>query len=264
MIKLGQSMLQNTVLSPAVTRRWMKPEALVSDLNMAVGKPWEIRRIKDSNNKVTDYYTKEGELGAYSSLLILSPDYRIGLAVNVADNDASSQGSSLHVVADALVGQFMPAVQQAARDQASKNYGGNYVDKSTNSSVTISTDTRPGLKLSNLKLAGKDVLSELGMLLGEKRAPSARLYPTGLTATSPKANGTDAYVSRAGYKAVYQFLPQDPAEQGSFGSNCETWTMIDMVNYGLVGLDELQFGLGEDGAVRSVSVRALGAVMAKQ
>ena len=263
MINLGQSMLQNTILSPPVTRRWMKPDTLVSDLNMAVGKPWEIRRIKDTNNKVTDYYTKEGQLGAYSSLLVLSPDYQVGIAVNTVDDEIDPHSNALHTVTDALVGHFMPAIQQTAHDQATKDFGGSYADQATNSSVTISTDSRPGLKLSNLILGGKDVLAELALLSGESAPPSVRLYPTGLTGTSSGVKRPGFYVSRAGWKAVYQYLPATDAEKGNFGTNCETWTMVDSNNYGLVGLDEVQFGLGEDGEVESVQVRALQAVMKK-
>ncbi|MCJ1308149.1 hypothetical protein MMC25_001801 [Agyrium rufum] len=263
MIKIGLSILRSTVLPPAVTRRWMKPDTFVSAMTIAVGKPWEIRRVQDAtNNRVTDYYTKEGELGSYSSLMVLSPDHQIGIVVNTAD-DRPTSPDALHTVTNALLGELVPAVEQAARSQAARIFGGTYTDKSTNSSILISTDSHPGMKLGNLVIRGENILAELAMLQSEKQAPSVRLYPTGLKSTTAKAKGNGTYVSRMGFKAAYEYLPIAAPQLRAFAENCQTWFVVDSLRYGLVGLDELLFGLGKNGDVQSVQVRALGVVMTK-
>ena len=62
MVKLGQSILRNTQLSPAATRKWLKPWASTSVWQQAIGLAWEIARWP-VDGRVVDAYTKQGDLG---------------------------------------------------------------------------------------------------------------------------------------------------------------------------------------------------------
>ena len=55
----------------------MKPVTHTSSLTSSVGAPWEIFRMKIPRG-VVDLYTKGGDIGVYSSLLVLVPDYDVG------------------------------------------------------------------------------------------------------------------------------------------------------------------------------------------
>jgi len=64
MVKLGQSIITNTLLSPASTRRWLKPWAHTSVWQQAMGLAWEIARWP-VDNRIVDVYTKQGDLGKF-------------------------------------------------------------------------------------------------------------------------------------------------------------------------------------------------------
>jgi CubicO group peptidase (beta-lactamase class C family) len=71
MVKLGQSILNKTQLSPSSTRKWLKPWAHTAVWQQAVGLAWEIARwpVED---RIVDVYTKQGDLGM--SRITLSHD----------------------------------------------------------------------------------------------------------------------------------------------------------------------------------------------
>jgi CubicO group peptidase (beta-lactamase class C family) len=66
MVKLGQSILSNTQLSPAATRRWLKPWAPTAVWQQAIGLAWEIAKWPVTG-RVVDVYTKQGDLGMLMS-----------------------------------------------------------------------------------------------------------------------------------------------------------------------------------------------------
>lgn len=66
MVKLGQSILNHTLLSSASTRRWLKPWAHTAVWQQAVGLAWEIARWP-VDDRIVDVYTKQGDLGMLES-----------------------------------------------------------------------------------------------------------------------------------------------------------------------------------------------------
>jgi hypothetical protein len=66
MVKLGQSILSNTQLSPTATRRWLKPWAPTAVWQQAIGLAWEIAKWSVTG-RVVDVYTKQGDLGMLMS-----------------------------------------------------------------------------------------------------------------------------------------------------------------------------------------------------
>lgn len=64
MVKLGQSILSNTLLPPTSTRRWLKPWAHTAVWQQAMGLAWEIARWP-VDDRIVDVYTKQGDLGMF-------------------------------------------------------------------------------------------------------------------------------------------------------------------------------------------------------
>ncbi|RKU44012.1 hypothetical protein DL546_007308, partial [Coniochaeta pulveracea] len=60
--RFSQAVLQNRQLSPAITRRWMKPTSHTASLSLSIGSPWEIHRTRSNitDGRVIDLYTKSG------------------------------------------------------------------------------------------------------------------------------------------------------------------------------------------------------------
>lgn len=101
MIKLGQSILKNTQLSPASTRRWLKPWAHTAVWQQAVGLAWEIARWP-VDDRIVDIYTKQGDLGTFEclsfhlvehSMLTFSKDFTTPASPSSPTTTSASQSS---------------------------------------------------------------------------------------------------------------------------------------------------------------------------
>ena len=253
---IGKSIISSTLLSPAQTRRWLKPQSFTTDPTVAVGAPWEILRAPGLNR--TSYmYTKSGNLGSYAAEVAYLLDYDVGFTVLAAGLKSSV---NVRIISDILAAVFVPALEVAAKEEAQCMYAGTYTSSgAVNSSMTVEVDSGPGLAITSWVQNGTDAFPLIGTILGAKPAQleqlaqaggkvSARLYPTGLKSR----DGT-----LMGWRAVYELLPR-PADPGAFGVNCYSWAMVEPVIYGAVGVDEFLFSLcpGGQGAV-SVEPRVL-------
>jgi CubicO group peptidase (beta-lactamase class C family) len=104
MTRIGLSILNSTFLTPAQTRRWLKPNAFRSNVNDSVGASWEIFRAP--GERVSYLYTKAGLLGSYPSQLALMPDYNVGFTVLAAGKAGLPQ---VQVLSNMLAEIFYPA-----------------------------------------------------------------------------------------------------------------------------------------------------------
>ena len=247
---IGRSILTSSLLRPALTRRWMKPISFTSDPTSSVGAPWEIRRVAiGPNNRIVDLYTKSGDLPGYSSNLILIPDYDLGFIIMTAGDAAHT---NTIVLANMVVDALLPAVEEAAREEADAAFSGIYEssDKALNSSLTIASDPlKPGLGVTSWMSNGTD------MLAADILAPIVRLYPSGL---SRNLKNGDVQV---GFRAVFE-SPEVPLG-GPFNQQCFTWAGVDGTYYGAVSTDEFLFTLDGNRKTKSVSPRVLRADLDK-
>jgi hypothetical protein len=60
MAKIGRSILRSQLLSPVLTRRWLKHISFLEDFAQGVGLAWEIYRVKVDNHSV-GIFTKGGD-----------------------------------------------------------------------------------------------------------------------------------------------------------------------------------------------------------
>ncbi|KAJ5884700.1 beta-lactamase/transpeptidase-like protein [Penicillium taxi] len=239
MATFGRAILNHTLLPPTVTRRWMKPMTHTGTLDQSVGQPWEIFSL--STPRVFDLYTKAGDIGSYSSMLALSPDYNVGFVVLAAGTDTSN---TVNKVSDHITDKLIPALEIAAKSQAEDMFTGSYHSDNDNSTITITTDSGPGLKVSSWIYNSHDMLQAIAALdSADAESISVRLYPTGL-----KNPG------QSGFRAIIQSLTTETG--GPFSKACMRWAAVDSIVYGNIGLDDFLFDLNQNGEVVSLSPRA--------
>lgn len=204
--------------------------------------PWEIWRAP---NLVTDHlldlYTKSGDLGLYSTLIVLSPDYNVGFVVLVAGNESTTV---TELISDTVAATIFPALERTAQQQAQAKYAGTYTstEKGVDSKIELSTQQGlPGIHVDTWISNGTDITKALAEFVGDPAGLDIRLYPTGLVQT------TGAASERIAYRAVFETLDTAP-DGGVFSPDCISWVSVDSFVYGNVGVDEFVFEV-EDGKV---------------
>ncbi|OTB12109.1 hypothetical protein K445DRAFT_306250 [Daldinia sp. EC12] len=258
--RLGRAILRSTLLSPSMTRRWLKPVTFSSDPRSGVGAPWGVRQLpfsKDSPYQFATTFNKAGSLGKYSALLAVIPDFDIGFSILAAGDVPPSLPMD---IADTLSNTYLPTMVNTARIQANALYGGTYNNSnpSVNSSLSVVVDSRtPGLSLSSWISNGTNLLwysvamsQNITKDYWNKVRPSVRLYPTGLW------DATSDGGKRVAFKAVFEDLSL-PNVSKPFTTDCSTWVSVAGIMYGSKPLDQFIFNINAAGNVTSVENAAL-------
>lgn len=261
MVKAGQAILQSTLLSPAQTRRWFQPRIQTGYLGAAVGAPWEMTYLESPNHRLIPYYNKDGDIGAYHSLIVLSPQHEIGAVILVAGASESNAAMVRTLMKIGLGEIILPAVEEQAKVEAKATFDGSYIDAKTNSSVVIAAgyNGTTGLTVRSLISHGVPMMgpgtspeSPLSSSLGIGN--TTRLYPTTLKTVSRKEGGSGRYESRLSFRAAFQ----QQAIGGTLQDPCIlNWANLDGVTYGKQGLDDWVFEMSEDGRAERINIRAL-------
>ncbi|PGH02259.1 hypothetical protein AJ80_08884 [Polytolypa hystricis UAMH7299] len=260
MAALGKAILGSKLLSPAVTRRWLKPTTNTADPNQSVGSPWEIYRLTEP--RTIELFTKAGHLGLYDSSLILIPDYGVGFTILAAGEGTLDQGPWL---SDLITGFLVPALEEEARQDALSKFAGKYVSASSNSTFVVSkkSDGKGGLLVDQWINNGVSVLDTtiVKPFASDLSKVGIRIYPTKLTAScsSDGGNKTCDKTSYASFRAIFD-LPKPevlpPPALSVFTAPCEKWSTVDGIPYGNIGLDDLVFHIDEKGVATALEVRA--------
>ncbi|KAL4781979.1 beta-lactamase/transpeptidase-like protein [Aspergillus varians] len=238
---LGRAILNHDLLSPALTRRWLKPAARSADNTFSVGHPWEIFTVDDP--RTITLYTKSGDLGGYSTMVGLSPDHDAGFTI-LAAGEGTTQ--AIWAIGDIIATIGIRGLEAAAKEEAKQRFGGTYM--SANSSLELTTDDGPGLRIAKWHKEEIDMLKSVATLFGADPEGDIdiRLYPTGLE--SP---------GRISFRSILSGpSPTGPAN-GPLTRVCKAWMLVDGQAYGTVALDAFVFDVGEDGDAVRVSPRAL-------
>jgi hypothetical protein len=249
MSKFGRAILNNALLSPAQTRSWMKPVTFTSSMNIAVGRPWEIYRVQ-SNGRVTDHYTKGGDIGVYSSLLSLIPDYNAGYSVFTADGHAADVAATL---SEMVAMTFGHALQASAKVQAVGKFAGTYAAANgTNSTVVIDSSNTFGMAVQSWTSEGNNMLANIALTQGLPGPTGllVLLVPTGLKSID-MSNGQ----TTMGFRLILGF--DGPVPTNIFNLNCATWTTVDGLDYGGVSLDLFTFTVDETDQVVEMGIPVL-------
>lgn len=259
--RLGRAIFRHTLLPAAQTRRWLKPAALTADVREGIGSPWGVRRIplRGDGSRVVDAYGKAGSINVYMSLLVLLPDYDVGISALLA---GGWPGNSNWDIADAIGAVLVPALEDAARAQADAAYAGTYAAEGLDSELVLSTDpARPGLGVERWVSNGVDMVpvAVRYTLNYNVTAPAIRLYPTGLETTKAGEDGT----RKVAWKAIVENLDAPDHSNDMFSTNCGTWVSQTTAVYADMPLDQFVFTVDATGKAVSVEPLALRATLVK-
>ncbi|KIX08625.1 uncharacterized protein Z518_03281 [Rhinocladiella mackenziei CBS 650.93] len=267
MRKFGLSILNSTILPVSMTRRWLKPHSFTPDDSVIVGAPWEIISYPPMDRFPTRIYSKAGDLGLYSSMMGLIPDYDVGFTVLTAGGQHSIE---TRLLSDLISSMFIPALKQAARIQTQRLYAGRYADESTNSSLQLSVQDQGSeeggsyLKIDQWIFNGMNMIEFIAqdlLLLPQTVAIDLSLFPTGLIDAAQ--NGGDKLVSWRGTFNIISTssLSATSALQpfmGPFSNACGTWGSVDGFTYGARAFDEILFRVDpNNGTVLGIDTRVL-------
>lgn len=257
MSKFAKSVLGSALLTPSQTNRWLKPHSHTSSVTVSVGAPWEIYRANTLtlDGRTIDIYTKDGGIGEYGSFLALVPDYNITVTLLTAGSTIDLAGP-----VETALRAMIPAVDKAARDDASRKYVGLYKDISSKSNMSVIL-TNAGLRIESLFNNGKDILSAYASVF---QPFELGIYPTGLQyGIGPGSEKDLTKQSSEGesWRGVYNFINQP---YDGFLRQCASWAGLDGNVYGQKALDEFIFDTDAKGQVISVRNSALRTILAKR
>lgn len=256
--RLSKSILSSSLIPRTITARWLRPITFTSDPAAALGAPWGIRRINMGRPyHWTTGYQKAGMIADYSALMILLPDYDVGFTLLTAGDMPVNMNFDF---ADAMGGILLPAVHEAATEQAGRFEGEYGHVEGLNSSVTIAVDEEPGLAVTSWISNGTD-MAETAVLLHLSSAgpvtPRIRLFPSGLE-TELEDGG-----KRIAFRATFEDEGGAAREGRLFSTDCASWLTAGSIGWAARALDEFVFVVDGEGAVVSVEPVALRAVLVK-
>ncbi|KAF5617702.1 beta-lactamase-like 1 [Fusarium tjaetaba] len=260
--RLGQSILNSSILSPSETRSWMKPIAHTADIHMSVGMPWEIRRTQiplgRSGTRVVDLYTKNGAIGLYTAIIVLSPEHDIGYVALMA---GTNRAYLLSYLPDLIAEALLPAAETAARDNSVKRFAGTF--KGPKSQLTVTMDDT--LMVQNWTRSGVDVMAMQAALTwpGLDVTPVLRLYPMGLEGNK-----------KMSFRGIFEARAVNESSEGSeetatdvnigpFSGGCLSWGAVDSLTYGNIGVDDFVFEVNGDGEATALVPRVLRETLRK-
>ncbi|KAM0420410.1 hypothetical protein ACHAPT_011831 [Fusarium lateritium] len=267
MLLLADGILSNKFLTPVQTRKWMKPESNTASWGYQVGAPWEILRGDNitADGRLIDVYTKSGDLGFYHSLTVLIPDYDIVISIMSGGREATANQFVTATILSAVINALVPAVEKAGRDFANEAFAGEYVDKSTNSSISFKIDDGPGLVINSWQVRGFDVLNYYGsysleaLKKGAEKLKyiDARAYPTNLGKKGQSSWRTVFDLTTSEQDAEY--------ESALFfkDGTCQTWFSQDRKIYDFLPLDQFVFVEGDEGVSTAVRNPAFNVTLTK-
>jgi hypothetical protein len=165
----------------------------------------------------------------------------MGFTVLTASVNAT--GGVKNVLPNEIMNRLLPLLADISQEQAARNFAGHYTLANSNSSVTLTTDDQPGLKVSEYISNGVDIIDTVFGLFGNDidfRLVPSHLYGKG----------------KVGFTGVYQ-PPAKPLPDGTWYWPCQTWLDIDDFTLGSVPLGEFVFDVDDTGAACSVELKAL-------
>ncbi len=156
---------------------WMHPASPSQGLHSFYGTPWEIfqtdRILKDSKRTVR-FITKSGGLPGYFSIIILIPEYELGITILVAGNQ-----NLLSKIREVVTIALVRAAEELAIRQLKEHYTGTYASTKAalNSSITIEADSR-GLIIKRWISNSTDVLKSKSFQMVAPENFTPQLVPT--------------------------------------------------------------------------------------
>ncbi|KAF1981136.1 beta-lactamase/transpeptidase-like protein [Aulographum hederae CBS 113979] len=235
------------------TTNWINPASFAEGVNSFIGMPWEMfrtTRILSTTSRPTTFVTKSGGVPGYFSIIILAPEYDLGISILVAGSPLLL-GRALEIVATPLV----RAAESLAFDGLRERYAGTYTPFSSklNSTLTLAVSPGVGLYVSQFISNGTDVLSALFNII-EPGGGQVRLLPTLLFADETAQDGEQ-------WRALKITQPSDEERSNVWDDFCiPNW---DIASYAGRPLNEIIFWGGDEDKAIEVELPAFRIKLAK-
>ena len=149
---------------PLAAGNWFAPASFSGSIDTYYGMPWEIFRAR-TNEVVSEFKStrpltfiaKGGGLPGYTSIVIMIPEYAIGITILVAGN-----GDALDDIREIVVAEMVRFAESAAMAELRAHYVGTYEDERSNSSITLAQSDEFGLTVTRWISNGVDTLLSFG------------------------------------------------------------------------------------------------------
>ena len=142
---------------------WFTPTSFSGSIDTFYGMPWEIFRARTNevveeleSTRPLTFVTKSGGLPGYTSIMIMVPEYAIGITILVAGN-----GKALGDIREVIVEEMVSFAEEAAMVELRSRYVGTYEDRRSNSSITLAQSDKYGLTVTRWISNGVDTLMGL-------------------------------------------------------------------------------------------------------
>ena len=177
------------------------------------------------------------------------PTYDFGMALFTAfDPKGEAGGDVRDTLPNLLVDAILPALDKVAKQQAEAKFAGYYTAEGANSSITVGTDDKPGLKLTGWISNGVDLLDKLWA--ADVPNLDYRILPNELFEGN-----------LVGFTSFYQSATPAPAEGVFYDLLRADWLDVDELNYGNIPIGQFVFELDAAGKAESIQVRALRTIL---
>lgn len=238
--------------TPAVN--WFAPSSFSGSIQTFYGVPWEIYRGKvgellhgvgsgKGSTRPLAFVTKGGGLPGYTSLVMMLPDYALGITILVVGD-----GDAYPIIRDVVAREMVRYAEGLALKNLQEKYVGVYADADTNSTIVLERSEEDGLYVSGWTSHGVDTIQGLSprFVARETDTMILRVVPTLLYVNETaqrgerwmmlpgviKGKGTDGDGSRASGASDF------------FGNYCTSDWEVGM--YAGVTLNEVVFWSDED------------------
>lgn len=235
---------------------WFNPTSFSGSIQTFYGTPWEIyrARVRDvvpkhsglNSTRPLSFITKGGGLPGYSSIVIMLPDYGLGVTVLVV-GDA---GDALDKIRDIVVRPLIGYAERLALNNLQAKYAGEYVDVKTNSSLTLAQSSDKGLHIQRWLSNGSELLEAVEQIYaGDQNEVALTVY---VVPTMLYVNETSQQGER--WRFLQSFETPESDEDVLFKNDCVAdW---DIATYGGRPVNELVFWTDRNDKVVEVELPA--------
>lgn len=134
---------------------WLLPVSFTAGMGSYYGMPWEIFRadrilLPDDKRRArtVTFFTKDGGVPRYRSIILIVPEYDLGITVLTAGDE-----TLLEVIVDMVIVPLIRAADALAARQVKETYMGRYTSSPTkeqtvNSTLTLTYTSTHGLEIN--------------------------------------------------------------------------------------------------------------------
>jgi hypothetical protein len=168
---------------------WLLPVSFTVGMGSFFGMPWEIYRtdkipLQDDKRRgrAVTFFTKGGGHPGYRTLILLVPEYDLGITILTAGDE-----TFLDVLLELVTVPLIQAADELAVRQVKETYVGRYIspsnkEKTVDSTLTITYTSTHGLEISEWIINSTDVLNTISKHFPSSKGTElhAQLIPSGL------------------------------------------------------------------------------------